>query len=163
LRPAAIRTFLIGEIAFRGKPASFLVLCRQGRGRGFGTRDREILRSLRNALGVVEAAFCAVSPSCASNLAPGILSPRESQVASLVVRGLQNKEIAAVLGTSPETVRKQTSRIYAKTGAPGRVRLAALFAAEMAPAVDASAEGEAARAARRCAAEARGARPDRRE
>jgi DNA-binding NarL/FixJ family response regulator len=55
------------------------------------------------------------------------LSPRETQVATLVARGLQNKEIAALLGTSVDTVRKQTIRIYAKTGVSGRVQLTVLL------------------------------------
>jgi DNA-binding NarL/FixJ family response regulator len=82
---------------------------------------------MRHALGLVEAAWSHTAPVAAVNVTGGILSPRETQVATLVARGLHNKEIAAVLGTSPETVRKQTRQIYGKTGTSGRVQLAVLM------------------------------------
>jgi DNA-binding CsgD family transcriptional regulator len=72
-----------------------------------------------------------LTPSARSNgserlrLAHG-LSPREVEVAMLVAQGLQNKEIAAILGTAPDTVRHQTVRIYAKTGVTTRTALAVL-------------------------------------
>jgi RNA polymerase sigma factor (sigma-70 family) len=52
------------------------------------------------------------------------LSPREKQVAVLIGRGLQAKEIAGVLGTSPNTVRKQSNAIYQKLGMRGRTEVA---------------------------------------
>jgi DNA-binding NarL/FixJ family response regulator len=52
------------------------------------------------------------------------LTRREREVARLVGRGLQNREIASALGTSPNTVRKQIIRIFEKVGATGRTELA---------------------------------------
>jgi DNA-binding NarL/FixJ family response regulator len=54
---------------------------------------------------------------------------REQEVARLLSAGLQNKEIAAVLGTSVHTVRNQARRIYEKLRVSGRVQLAAKFRA----------------------------------
>jgi DNA-binding NarL/FixJ family response regulator len=55
------------------------------------------------------------------------VSRRELQVASLIRAGLQNKEIAATLGTSIDTVRKQTIHAYAKLGVSGRLELVTRF------------------------------------
>jgi serine/threonine protein kinase/DNA-binding CsgD family transcriptional regulator len=57
------------------------------------------------------------------------LSPCEQRVAVLVGQGFSNKEIGAVLGTSPHTVRKQTISVYMKLGARGRSHLVALLGA----------------------------------
>lgn len=56
-----------------------------------------------------------------------VLTPRERQVGGLIHDGLQNKEIATLLGTSVETVRKQTRAIYDKLRVDGRVQLATRF------------------------------------
>jgi len=55
------------------------------------------------------------------------LSPREAQVADLVVRGLGNAQIAERLGVSGKTVSNLVSNVLAKTGAPDRVAAAALL------------------------------------
>jgi DNA-binding NarL/FixJ family response regulator len=52
------------------------------------------------------------------------LSPRERAVALHLARGLTNREIAKVFGRSPDTVRKQTIRIYDKVRASGRTEIA---------------------------------------
>jgi two-component system nitrate/nitrite response regulator NarL len=56
------------------------------------------------------------------------LTPRELEVVSLVATGASNREIAATLGLSEETVTHHLSRIFEKTGQSSRVELA-LFAA----------------------------------
>jgi DNA-binding NarL/FixJ family response regulator len=52
------------------------------------------------------------------------LTAREREVAMYVGRGLHNRDIATLLGTAPDTVRKQTVRIYEKVCASGRFELA---------------------------------------
>ena len=44
------------------------------------------------------------------------LTPREAEVLEWVARGKQNKEIAALLQTSPHTIRTQLQVIYEKLG-----------------------------------------------
>ena len=57
----------------------------------------------------------------------GNVSPREKEVLLLAVaKGMTDKEIAAVLGISPTTVRTHIARLRAKLGAANRAQLAAL-------------------------------------
>jgi two-component system, NarL family, nitrate/nitrite response regulator NarL len=51
------------------------------------------------------------------------LSPREREVASLVARGLSNKEVARQLGLSNGTVKIHLHRVFQKLGAKSRYRL----------------------------------------
>jgi DNA-binding CsgD family transcriptional regulator len=53
------------------------------------------------------------------------LTPREREVARLVAQGLNNDEIAAILGVSPHTVRTHVASSCARLGVKTRARLAA--------------------------------------
>ena len=59
----------------------------------------------------------------------GVLSRRESEVASLVARGRSNREIAVALVICEDTVKKHVSHALAKLGLHNRTELA-LAAAE---------------------------------
>jgi DNA-binding NarL/FixJ family response regulator len=52
------------------------------------------------------------------------LSPREIDVLRLIVRGLENAEIAEALQISPRTAKNHVSRVLAKLGQPSRVQAA---------------------------------------
>ncbi len=54
------------------------------------------------------------------------LSPEERAVVELVVRGMQNKEIAATLFLSVRTVELRLTRVYRKVGARSRAHLVSL-------------------------------------
>lgn len=56
------------------------------------------------------------------------LSGREQTVAELVAKGLRNREIAAQLQISENTVKRHLQSIFSKTGARDRVELAAMAA-----------------------------------
>ena len=129
LRPSGVRTFLACDAAFRGQTRSGIALCRHGRGADFVAADVERMRPVSRTLGLVEAAFIARTPNSPTSDGHllGDLAPREAEVARMLARGLQNKEIAALLGTSPDTVRKQTIQIYKKMRVTGRVQLVACF------------------------------------
>lgn len=51
------------------------------------------------------------------------LSPREAEIARLVLSGKSNRDIAAQVYISPETVKKHISNIYQKTGVRSRLQL----------------------------------------
>jgi ATP/maltotriose-dependent transcriptional regulator MalT len=73
------------------------------------------------ALSVVEAYEVAAVP-------PSSLTPREQQVAALVVRGRSNKAIAAELSISPTTAARHVANILAKLGFTSRTQIAAWVA-----------------------------------
>ncbi len=52
------------------------------------------------------------------------LSPREAQVAELVLQGFRNRDIAAALGITSATAKKHLTRIFEKVGVDSRVQLA---------------------------------------
>jgi DNA-binding NarL/FixJ family response regulator len=62
------------------------------------------------------------------------LSGREQTVAELVAKGLRNREIAAQLQISENTVKRHLQSIFSKTGARDRVELAAMAAGQKAEA-----------------------------
>jgi DNA-binding NarL/FixJ family response regulator len=55
------------------------------------------------------------------------LSPSESEVALLLIKGLSMKEISELRDVKEKTVRQQATSIYAKPGYAGRHELAAHF------------------------------------
>jgi LuxR family maltose regulon positive regulatory protein len=57
------------------------------------------------------------------------LTSREMEVLRLLVTGLQDKEIAALLKVSPRTIRFHISHIFEKSGVFSRSRLIARFGA----------------------------------
>lgn len=61
----------------------------------------------------------------------GALTPREVEVARLVVSGARNAEIAAVLFLSPKTVERHLSNVFVKTGTRNRAELTARYGAEL--------------------------------
>ncbi|MFF7751337.1 response regulator [Streptomyces sp. NPDC007971] len=63
------------------------------------------------------------SPSAPATGGPECLSDREREVLTLVTRGLNNTEMAEVLGLSPLTAKTHVSRIMGKLGARDRAQL----------------------------------------
>ena len=55
------------------------------------------------------------------------LTRRQAEIVTCVAHGASNREVAATLGLSEQTVRNQLCAIYAKLGFSGRTRLV-LFA-----------------------------------
>ena len=55
------------------------------------------------------------------------LTNAECEIARLILKGLANKEIAAVRTSSEQTIKQQTNAIYRKSGLASRGQLAAFF------------------------------------
>jgi ATP/maltotriose-dependent transcriptional regulator MalT len=58
------------------------------------------------------------------------LSPRETEIATLVAEGKRNRDVAAALFLSEKTVESHLARIYDKVGVHSRAALAAIIARE---------------------------------
>jgi LuxR family maltose regulon positive regulatory protein len=54
---------------------------------------------------------------------PGLLSPRERSTLELIGQGPSNKEIARVLGITPETVKSHVKHIFVKLGVERRTQV----------------------------------------
>jgi DNA-binding CsgD family transcriptional regulator len=132
LVPAGITSIVCTSLGFQSRTTALLCLNRHDRARGFGSRQAAALRSVVPLVGLIDAAVLSRCSMRATECDLRALSPREREVAVLIHRGLQNKEIAVVLGTSAETVRKQTCAIYHKLGVAGRVELVARFGTTLA-------------------------------
>jgi DNA-binding NarL/FixJ family response regulator len=59
------------------------------------------------------------------------LSPGESEVALLLLKGLSMRDIAALRQVQEKTIRAQAASIYAKSGQAGRHELAAHFIGDL--------------------------------
>lgn len=62
-----------------------------------------------------------------------LLSPRESEIARLVAKGLPNKTIAAILDISPWTVATHLKRIFAKLGVRSRAAMVSVLGGYKSP------------------------------
>jgi LuxR family maltose regulon positive regulatory protein len=80
---------------------------------------------LRGAFGVDLALALALAGSANGAALPEPLSPREVEVLRLLAAGLTNREVAAALFISPETVKKHSGGIYGKLGVSNRTEAAA--------------------------------------
>jgi DNA-binding CsgD family transcriptional regulator len=69
----------------------------------------------------------AEAPDVSRNLEALGISPREAEIAGLVMRGLSNREIGAELFISLDTVKKHLSSIYQKAGVKSRLQLSLLL------------------------------------
>jgi DNA-binding CsgD family transcriptional regulator len=127
LNPVGLTSSLTCYISFRGCTTGVLNLNRHGRSSVLRAHDLERLRRVLPLVGMADAAVASQCAGEPPKIAPNTLSRRELQVARLIRTGLQNKEIACFLGTSVDTVRKQTIRVYEKLGVSGRVHLVARF------------------------------------
>ncbi len=71
----------------------------------------------------VERPFETNQPDLSALLAPLGVSPRETEIVDLILRGFSNKEIASRLFISVDTVKKHSYNVYRKLGVQNRVQL----------------------------------------
>ena len=93
------------------------------------SRIDDLLRTVRGA-GAGQVALPAQTAARMLRLVDGhdVLSHRETEVLSLVARGLANKQVARELGITESTVKTHVSGMLSKLGLPSRTQLA-LYAA----------------------------------
>lgn len=122
VRPQRITSQIVATLGFRGASSAAIHLCRHD-GATFRHRELDELRAVLPFLGLIEASVGQLTAPCA-DAASTPLGARELQVARLACRGLQNREIAAVLGTSAATVRNQLHQVFRKLDVSNRAELA---------------------------------------
>lgn len=94
-----------------------------------GTPDDELVRTIREVHNGGRPIPPEVARTLVDRLTWTALSPREVEVVKLVADGLRNKEIAAALHISEETVQGHMKNILSKLGVNDRTR-AAIVAAQ---------------------------------
>jgi len=130
-RPQGVRSTLMLTPRWRGTVLGFIRLERHG-GTPFGRDDLRLATALLPTIELALMAFRAPPPTEDPQGLPG-LTDREAEIARHVGRGLSNRHIALVLGTSPLTVRNQICRVFDKTGVASRAELAAWVARRTPP------------------------------
>jgi len=131
IRPQGISSQLIVGTYVHGAYRGTYYLSRHGPVSRFRSSNIDRIRPLIPALAWVEIATSAATTRAVEARAPAApdspessLGTREREVARLAGRGLETKEIAALLGVSPATVRNQLHTIFQKLGVSNRAELA---------------------------------------
>jgi DNA-binding CsgD family transcriptional regulator len=131
--PQNATSILAASARCRGVETAMLVFKRHGRSARFRAPDTARLEAMLPVVALADAGFRyafearrAVAAPARSSLLQG-LGEREAQVGQLASRGLRNAEIAAILGTSAETVKRQLRSVFAKVEVSNRTELAMLW------------------------------------
>ena len=74
-----------------------------------------------NSLFIPEPSIASQSKPTAVPFENGHITPRETEILTLMAEGALNKQIASRLGISTETVKKHLRNIYQKTGAQNKI------------------------------------------
>jgi DNA-binding CsgD family transcriptional regulator len=128
MRPCGITSVM--DVAVRLGPHvfGFLSLHRAG-GRRFSSKETGMVKPVAPALGAAVAALHSRHRKALHRHLTEKLSARELEVVELVARGLSNKEISMVLGSSPNTVRNQLHAVFVKLSIGCRAELVRMVVA----------------------------------
>lgn len=98
----------------------------------FGGREmRRALETARRTEAAVAAAQNALGEVIRDAFERWRLTPAESEVALLALKGFEIAEIARLRGAAQGTVRAQLTKVYAKAGVSSRVELLSIFMEEL--------------------------------
>lgn len=86
----------------------------------------ELLAGLRAIATGGQAISAEITRFLGANPPIGLLSPRQQDVLSALVRGLSNKDIARLLNLSPDVVKEYLSSLFEKIGAANRTEAVAI-------------------------------------
>jgi DNA-binding CsgD family transcriptional regulator len=126
VKPQGVSSTLALTPHFGGVMLGMIRLERHGKGSPFTSRDLQRALAL---LPIIELGLLVHHRGChSSNPELERLSAREAEVARHVARGLTNRQIGLLLGTSPFTVRNQVVRIFDRLRVCTRAELAARLA-----------------------------------
>ena len=96
-----------------------------------GFQIRRLLIEHRDARNSVKVASGELLAVIYSRFDQWLLSPSESEIALMLIKGLTAQEIADIRNTRPGTVKGQSSTIYQKAGVRGRSELVAYFVEDL--------------------------------
>ncbi len=96
-----------------------------------GLQIKRLLREYREAQDSVKVASGELLVVIYGRFREWQLSPSESEIALLLIKGFTAQEIANLRSTRPGTVKSQSSNIYQKAGVRGRHELAAYFVEDL--------------------------------
>jgi DNA-binding CsgD family transcriptional regulator len=114
-------------LGIRDIPVGLIML---GRGpRGFSDSCLGHLRELQPILSLALGSYFLRQPRQQAAPVLAALSPRQRELGQYLRLGYTNREIAAALGTSPNTVRNQLAALFSKMGASTRAELVGLWPA----------------------------------
>jgi DNA-binding CsgD family transcriptional regulator len=125
LRPEGISCTVCAGVQWGRRMTGVIFLLRYGRGTPFSADALEKAMPLLRFIGL--AHFGLINLQQPTGPGVDMLSVREHEVAALVSSGYQNAQIAAKLGNSEHTVKRQLESIYRKTGLASRAELAVRF------------------------------------
>lgn len=120
--PAGLRHYMLAPVVVGARVAGAVAFSRRPVDDPFACDDLVTACSLATCLSVGLSVLDA-----RPQLATTHLTPRESDVASLVVKGLTNAEIALAVGISPNYVKKLIQQLQTKFSASNRTELAVLL------------------------------------
>lgn len=92
-----------------------------------GLELRDLLADARRAQATIKAASGAMGELMQLRFGEWSLTPAESDVALLALKGLAIEEMARVRQAASGTIRAQLTRVYAKAGVNSRTALLSLF------------------------------------
>jgi DNA-binding CsgD family transcriptional regulator len=87
-------------------------------------RRRRYIESLEHTLRALTPADTGTTPDPSQDDARRTLTAREREVVRLIAAGYSNKEMARILGISPDTVKTHVKNIFSKLGVTDRTRAA---------------------------------------
>lgn len=128
MRPCGITSVLDLAVKLGPHVFGFISLHRAG-GRRFSSIETDLLFPVAPAIGAAVAALHSRHRQPLNHELTKKLSARELEIVELVARGLSNKEISTVLGSSANTVRNQLHAIFRKLSISCRTELVRMVVA----------------------------------
>lgn len=129
LRPLGVSSSAMILVRTGAFVTQILSLSRSGPS-SFRPAELEALRMLLPTVSLAARAFPGVPSSArTAKTIPSPLTRREAEIVGYLVRGLQNAEIAACVGTSRNTVRNQVQSVFRKLDVSTRAELVAVVLA----------------------------------
>ncbi|MEZ4327423.1 MAG: helix-turn-helix transcriptional regulator [Polyangiales bacterium] len=126
--PYGERFVLAFSLHAQATPLSVITLVRATpTARAFGRKERQVAEALAPVLSLGDLAWRARREAHEPEPAAfDVLTARQREVARLVARGLTNREIAGLVGSSENTVRNHLVAVYRKLDVSTRAELAGL-------------------------------------